>query len=166
MTRSPNFYSNAMQKPPPGLDRNCYPFKPASRWTKADNGRLLPLNHAAWRKLRASVLAEVPLCEYCPPNVITPAVAVDHRNNNPADNTRNNLASTCTSCHSIKTAADMHGTVARLGCDETGHPIAEGHHWNKPSLSRSDASGQKSTEAPGAEPTVSHNVNANCKSVA
>ena len=47
--------------------------RPPTRWTKASNGRLLPLNSRAWQKLRCSVLAEVPLCQYCPPSVITPA---------------------------------------------------------------------------------------------
>jgi 5-methylcytosine-specific restriction protein A len=37
------------------------------RWTKKDNGRLLPLNSEAWYRLRRSVLAEQPLCQYCPP---------------------------------------------------------------------------------------------------
>jgi 5-methylcytosine-specific restriction protein A len=117
--------------------RNGYPILPAKRWTKDANGRTLPLNSAAWGKLRRQVLAEVPLCEYCPPGVITPAVAVDHKNNNPADNTRSNLASVCTSCHSVKTASDMHGTVPRMGCDEQGNPRAPSHHWNQAAVGRS-----------------------------
>ena len=54
---------------------NGYLVKPPMRWTKDANGRTLPLNSAAWRKLRAQVLAEVPLCQYCPPGVITPISA-------------------------------------------------------------------------------------------
>lgn len=103
------------------------------RWTKKGNGRLLPLNSDAWRKLRRQVLAEVPLCEYCPPGVITPATEVDHKNNNPADNSRENLVSTCKPCHSIKTMADLYGRPARMGCDAEGNPINPEHHWNEKS---------------------------------
>ena len=103
------------------------------RWTKKGNGRLLPLNSDSWRKLRRQVLAEVPLCEYCPPGVITPATEVDHKNNNPADNSRENLVSTCKPCHSIKTMADLYGRPARMGCDESGNPINPAHPWNEKS---------------------------------
>ena len=85
------------------------------RWTKKGNGRLLPLNSEAWYRLRRSVLAEVPLCQYCPPGVITPATEVDHKNNDPADNSRENLVSCCKPCHSIKTMADLYGRPARMG---------------------------------------------------
>ncbi len=121
------------------------------RWTKKGNGRLLPLNSDAWRKLRRQVLAEVPLCEYCPPGVITPATEVDHKNNNPADNSRENLVSTCKPCHSIKTMADLYGRPARMGCDEHGMPINPAHPWNE--------------KSPGTEadrPTGSPSFNAHC----
>ena len=101
------------------------------RWTKKDNGRTLALNSAAWHKLRRHVLNEQPLCQYCPPGVVTPANTVDHANNNPADNTRSNLVSCCVPCHSLKTASDMHGRPARLGCDMDGNPSNPMHHWNK-----------------------------------
>ena len=121
------------------------------RWTKKGNGRLLPLNSDAWRKLRRQVLAEVPLCEYCPPGVITPATEVDHKNNNPADNSRENLVSTCKPCHSIKTMADLYGRPARMGCDESGNPINPAHPWN-----------EKSRATDGPEPTGSPSFNAPC----
>jgi 5-methylcytosine-specific restriction protein A len=117
---------------------NGYLVTKPTRWTKADNGRVLPLNSAAWRTLRASVLADKPLCEYCPPGVITPANTVDHKNNNPADNTRANLVSCCVPCHSLKTASDMHGRPARLGCDAEGNPIGSDHHWNQRAVGPSD----------------------------
>lgn len=110
---------------------NGYLVTQPKRWTKAANGRVLPLNSAAWHKLRKSVLAEVPLCQYCPPGVLTPANTVDHKNNNPADNTRGNLVSCCVPCHSLKTASDMHGRPARLGCDMDGNPANPMHHWNQ-----------------------------------
>lgn len=147
-TRPPNFFRDAQLPPPKGLDRNGYPVKPAARWTKDGNGRTLPLNSKAWHRLRQQVLQEVPLCEYCPPGALTPANTVDHRNNNPADNTRGNLVSCCAPCHSLKTAADMNGTVARMGCDEQGNPRAGAHHWNKARHGPSDASGEPSTASP------------------
>ena len=132
------------------------------RWTKKGNGRLLPLNSEAWYRLRRSVLAEVPLCQYCPPGVITPATEVDHKNNDPADNSRENLVSTCKPCHSIKTMADMYGRPARMGCDAEGNPINPAHHWNQ--LTGEAAKGlagdvegdaQKSPAADSSEPTCS-----------
>lgn len=139
------------------------------RWTKKGNGRLLPLNSDAWRKLRRQVLAEVPLCEYCPPGVITPATEVDHKNNNPADNSRENLVSTCKPCHSIKTMADLYGRPARMGCDESGNPINPAHHWNQSTVEAAkglagDVVGdsQKSPATEDATPTGSPRVNADC----
>ena len=103
------------------------------RWIKKGNGRLLPLNSEAWYRLRRSVLAEQPLCQYCPPGVITPATEVDHKNNDPADNSRENLVSCCKPCHSIKTMADLYGRPARMGCDAEGNPINPEHPWNEKS---------------------------------
>ena len=121
------------------------------RWTKKGNGRLLPLNSDAWRKLRRQVLAEVPLCEYCPPGVITPATEVDHANFDPSDNRRENLKSTCKPCHSIRTMADLYGRPARMGCDAEGNPINPAHPWNEKS---------RATDSP--EPTGSPSFNADC----
>lgn len=143
---------------------NGYLVKPPMRWTKDANGRTLPLNSAAWRKLRAQVLAEVPLCQYCPPGVITPATEVDHKNNDPADNSRENLVSTCKPCHSIKTMADLYGRPPRQGCDVDGWPINPAHHFNeaavRPSGGLGDAvSDQKSPAADSSEPTcISHAI--------
>lgn len=120
------------------------------RWTKKSNGRLLPLNSDAWARLRRSVLAEQPLCQYCPPGVITPATEVDHKNNDPADNSRENLVSTCKPCHSIKTMADLYGRPARMGCDADGNPINPAHPWN-----------EKSRATDGPEPTSSPHAIAN-----
>ena len=130
------------------------------RWTKKGNGRLLPLNSDAWAKLRRSVLAEQPLCQYCPPGVITPATEVDHKNNDPADNSRENLVSCCKPCHSIKTMAALYGRPARQGCDEQGYPIGSDHPWNKAAVARSgavaeDVQAQKSPAPDGHEPTCS-----------
>ena len=96
------------------------------------NGRTLALNGAAWRKLRASVLASEPLCRYCTAKGLTvPATEVDHRNG-PADNRLESLQPLCQSCHSKQTARDMgHNVIERLGCDATGKPLDPCHPWNK-----------------------------------
>lgn len=129
---------------------NGYLVKPPMRWTKANNGRLLPLNSDAWRKLRRRVLAEQPLCQYCPPGTVTPATEVDHKNNDPADNSRENLVSTCKPCHSRKTNADM-GRVVRWGCAADGTPLDPSHPWN-----------QKSPATEGAKPGGSPSFTAMC----
>jgi len=135
------------------------------RWTKKGNGRLLPLNSEAWSRLRRSVLAEVPLCQYCPPGVITPATEVDHKNNDPADNSRENLVSTCKPCHSIKTMADLYGRPARMGCDVDGWPINPSHDWNgaavRPSGGLAGDVEQKSPATNSPEPTCTSRAIAN-----
>ena len=147
---------------------NGYLVTQPKRWTKAANGRVLPLNSAAWQRLRRSVLAEQPLCQYCPPGVITPANTVDHANNNPADNSRENLISCCVPCHSRKTASDMHGRPPPSGCDEQGYPIGSDHPWNQAAMARSGAAAghdgdeQNSPETNAPEPTSSLRFNACC----
>lgn len=124
---------------------NGYLVTQPKRWTKAANGRVLPLNSAAWQRLRRSVLAEQPLCQYCPPGVVTPANTVDHGDFNPANNSRENLFSCCVPCHSVRTAASMHGRPARLGCDMDGNPSNPMHHWNQAAVARSGAAGEGAT---------------------
>lgn len=94
------------------------------------NGRTLALDGAAWRKLRALVLSDKPLCEHCERRgLIVQATDVDHKDNNPSNNERDNLASLCHSCHSLKTMADM-GHDVYLGCDVNGMPLDPNHPWN------------------------------------
>ena len=110
------------------------------RWTKKDNGRLLPLNSDAWRKLRKQVLAEEPLCRHCAAQGLTvPATEVDHMNG-AADNSRDALQALCKPCHSIKTMAELYGREARMGCDAEGNPTNPMHHWNKAAVGPSGAS--------------------------
>ena len=136
------------------------------RWRKADNGRLLPLNSDAWRKLRKQVLAEEPLCRHCAAQGLTvPATEVDHMRG-AADNSRDALQAHCKPCHSIKTMAELYGRPARQGCDAEGNPINPSHHWNgaavRPSGGLGDAvSDQKSPAAEGSEPTCSPHAIAN-----
>lgn len=144
MSRPPDFFKNARQQPPKGLDThgnplpeprrvNGYLVKPPMRWTKDANGRVLPLNSAAWRKLRKQVLAEEPLCRHCAAQGLTvPATEVDHMRG-AADNSRDALQALCKPCHSIKTMADLYGRPARMGCDADGNPINPEHPWNEKS---------------------------------
>lgn len=97
----------------------------------ADPRRTLPLNSAAWQKLRAVILCEQPLCEDCRKRGhVVLATDVDHVSGDPSDNSRQNLQSLCHSCHSRKTAAD-HGKNARQGCDMHGMPLDPRHPWNR-----------------------------------
>lgn len=101
------------------------------RWLKKDNGRTIPLNSAAWGKLRRAVLADEPLCRMCKAQgLIEPATEVDHMAG-AWDNRRESLQPLCKSCHSKKTAAEMAGRPMRQGCDEQGYPIGSDHHWNQ-----------------------------------
>ena len=124
------------------------------RWTKAKDGRLLPLNNAAWRKLRMRVLAEQPLCPECEArDILEPATQVHHKDDNASNNTRSNLVGLCASCHSRHTAADMGGNV-RMGCDVTGKPLDHHHHWNRPATGVPTGSMSKkspATDAPHTE---------------
>lgn len=96
----------------------------------ADPRRVLPLNRAAWQKLRADVLAEEPLCRDClKQGRIEPSTDCDHIDGNPGNNERSNLAGRCHSCHSRKTAAD-HGKRVAMGCDVHGMPLDPKHPWN------------------------------------
>ena len=137
------------------------------RWRKADNGRLLPLNSDAWRKLRKQVLAEEPLCRHCAAQGLTvPATEVDHMRG-AADNSRDALQALCKPCHSIKTMAELYGRPARQGCDVDGNPINPSHHWNgaavRPSGGLGDAlPNQKSPATDSPEPTCSPSFNADC----
>ena len=139
------------------------------RWRKADNGRLLPLNSDAWRKLRKQVLAEEPLCRHCAAQGLTvPATEVDHMRG-AADNSRDALQALCKPCHSIKTMAELYGRPARQGCDVDGNPINPAHHWNQSTGEAAkglagdvEGDAQKSPAADGSEPTCSPSFNADC----
>ena len=185
MSRPPDFFKNARQQPPKGLDSNGNPLpeaeprrvngylvKPPMRWTKDDNGRVLPLNSAAWRKLRKQVLAEEPLCRHCAAQGLTvPSTEVDHINNDPSDNShdpddrsKSNFQALCKPCHSIKTMADLYGRPARMGCDESGNPINPMHHWNEAAVARSGGLAEgvqdgKSPATEGQKPTCSLRFN-------
>lgn len=97
----------------------------------ADPRRTLPLNSAAWQRLRASVLAGEPLCRHCTQEGRTvPATDVDHRDGNPGNNELSNLQPLCHEHHSRKTAQD-HGKRVVHGCDEHGMPLDPDHLWNR-----------------------------------
>lgn len=131
-----------------------------ARWVKAKNGRLLPLNSAAWFKLRMTVLHEQPLCPECEARgIIEPATQVHHINDNAMDNSRDNLVALCASCHSKHTVQDMGGN-ARMGCAMDGTPLDHSHHWNNA------ATGQRSRATEGQTPSSESSFIANSESVA
>lgn len=97
--------------------------------------RLVPLNSAAWKRLRAEVLADEPLCRMCTARgLVVAATDVDHIEDSRADytddNSRENLQPLCHACHSLKTAASM-GKSVTMGCDKSGLPLDPAHPWNK-----------------------------------
>lgn len=97
----------------------------------ADPRRTLPLNGAAWQRLRASVLSGEPLCRHCHARcIVTPATDVDHISGDPSDNSPENLQPLCHECHSRKTAAD-HGKNVYQGCDTDGMPLDPDHPWRR-----------------------------------
>ena len=97
----------------------------------ADTRRTLPLNTAAWQRLRASVLAGEPLCRHCTARGLTVvATDLDHRDGNPGNNDAINLQPLCHECHSRKTASD-HGKRVCMGCDVSGMPLDPGHARNQ-----------------------------------
>ena len=90
---------------------------------------------ARWRRLRALVLNEEPLCRLCErQGKTTAADTVDHIKEHKGDVAlfydRDNLQPLCASCHSgIKRIADRHGYSQ--AADANGFPIDSGHPWNK-----------------------------------
>lgn len=105
--------------------------RPANRTGRdADPRRTIPLKSAAWQRLRASVLADEPLCRECSKRgLIVPATDVDHDDGDPSNNDMDNLVGLCHSCHSRKTARD-HGAKVSYGCDASGMPMDPNHPWN------------------------------------
>jgi 5-methylcytosine-specific restriction protein A len=93
--------------------------------------RALRTNSTAWRKLRAQVLTEQPLCPDCEAIGHTRAAReVDHADGNAFNNDRSNLVGRCKPCHSRKTAREM-GRKPIKGCDINGIPLDPNHHWNR-----------------------------------
>lgn len=68
--------------------------------------RTLALNGSTWRKLRAVVLREQPMCPACARDgYVTFAKEVDHIDNDPTNNLRSNLVGLCHMHHGQKTRA-------------------------------------------------------------
>ncbi len=119
--------------------------------------RTLPLQSAAWRRLRASVLNGEPLCRHCHARgIMTEATDVDHINNDASNNSAENLQGLCHECHSRKTNADM-GRRVRMGCDADGLPLDPNHPWAKVCSLL-----QKSPEGDRRYPTGYPSFNADC----
>lgn len=104
--------------------RSKRPSNPTGR--NADPRRTLPLTSTAWRRLRARVLAEEPMCRHCG----EPATDVDHVSGDPSDNRRTNLQPLCHGCHSHKTGRERAGKAVIHGHDADGMPRDPNHPWN------------------------------------
>ncbi|MES2819803.1 MAG: HNH endonuclease signature motif containing protein [Pseudomonadota bacterium] len=106
-------------------------FKTRTKYTP--KARTVSLNSAAWKRLRAQVLAEEPLCRACAASgLVSKATDVDHISNDGDDNSRDNLQPLCHECHSCKTRAEMLGRPVTLkGCDVNGQPLDPAHPWNR-----------------------------------
>ena len=70
-----------------------------------------------WRRLRAAILAESPLCSRCPPDRPTPAVEVHHREPRDVAPEREldpeNLEGLCSPCHKRTRSEDIRERTAR-----------------------------------------------------
>lgn len=128
-----------------------------------ETGRTLALDGAAWRRLRAAVLADEPLCRMCwQMGRTTAATDVDHINNDPTDNRRESLQPLCRECHSRKTAADM-GKRVNMGCDVRGYPLDPNHPWNQPDeCDKLMARLRKSPATDSGKPNGTPSFNADC----
>jgi 5-methylcytosine-specific restriction enzyme A len=97
-------------------------------------------NTAAWKRLRKAKLAADPLCQYCPPGILSVANDVDHVvaiNAGGDPYAWDNLRSACHECHSRKTLYIERmgkGRVPVKGCDAAGRPLDPAHWWNKKNL--------------------------------
>lgn len=73
-----------------------------------ETGRTLALNGTAWRRLRALVLSEQPLCPQClSVGHLVPAVEVDHVDGDPTNNSLDNLQGLCKMHHGQKTRLEQ-----------------------------------------------------------
>ena len=72
--------------------------------------RGLPTNSTRWRRIRAIVLADNPLCVKCERlGRVVPATDVDHIDGDSHNNERDNLQALCRSCHTRKTNREQAG---------------------------------------------------------
>ena len=103
--------------------------------TERQRKRALHTGSKAWRIIREQVLAWEPLCRYCG----DVATQVDHLDNSSHNNDIDNLAATCASCHSRKTAQQQAGKAWTVqGCDVNGWPLDPNHHWANENDSQKD----------------------------
>lgn len=86
-----------------------------------------------WELFAKSYLERNPLCVDCQRRgQLTPAAQVDHINplrQGGAKFDEANLQALCGTCHSSKTAREMHGQGPR-GCNTDGVPTDPRHHWS------------------------------------
>lgn len=90
-----------------------------------ETGRTLALNGAAWRRLRALVLSEQPLCPRCAErgdSVL--AKEVDHIDDDPTNNYRDNLVGLCPMHHGQKTRQSASGKSPATEAARTVLPVS------------------------------------------
>ena len=99
----------------------------------------------AWKKLRAAILRQRPLCVECEKiGRIVKATHLDHITPHRGDmalfHDTDNLQGLCHSCHSAKTAAEDGGFGNKAGkakekvsraCGIDGLPVDSKHHWTR-----------------------------------
>ena len=90
---------------------------------RAETGRTLALNGAAWRRLRALVLSRQPLCPQCQAGgYVVPATEVDHVDNDSTNNQPDNLRGLCKAHHSQKTGRERQQKSPATGHHEPCSP--------------------------------------------
>lgn len=123
----------------------------------------------AWKRLRDVKLSSNPLCEYCMARgrTTTPAREVDHwrpvATHPDLALEYDNLRSTCSACHSSKTAAERRGKPWR-GCDLHGLPLGPRLGWND-RWGRVALTGERSKPMPSADAPMDGAVGKNGKLV-
>lgn len=117
--------ARGIQTAPTPLEHAKRKARPSGK--HADPRRTLSLDSAAWKRLRARILAEEPLCRMCD----APANVVDHASGDPSDNSRRNLVALCEPCHNHKTQRQRAGLPVIWGCDADGWPRDPMHGWNR-----------------------------------
>ena len=85
------------------------------------------------QRLRNKLLRANPLCMMCLIyGRIRPATDLDHIIGlaQGGTNAEDNLQGLCHDCHADKTARE-NGKQRKTGCDGSGNPTGDTHHWNK-----------------------------------
>jgi 5-methylcytosine-specific restriction protein A len=93
-----------------------------------------------WQKARLTYLANHPLCCQCERRgLVVASTVVDHVTPHHGDQQlfwdSSNWQALCSTCHDSWKKALEQGGPDRSGCDESGQPVSNAHHWNRPARS-------------------------------